>query len=386
MTQMPRTAALIVAAGVASRFGGDIPKQYRVLAGRTVLRRSIEAMRASPDVTAVRVVIRGSHRAAYDAAVAGLDLPPPVEGGDTRQASVLAGLEALVPDAPDLVLIHDAARPLVGPSVVGGVVRALASADGAIAALPVVDTLRRVEGGFGAGTVPREGLWAAQTPQGFRFPAILAAHRAAAGMALTDDAAVAEHAGLAVAMVEGDRDNFKITTEDDLLRAERLLSGPADIRVGQGFDVHRFAEGGDHVMLCGVAVPHGRGVEAHSDGDVGLHAATDALLGAIAAGDIGQHFPPSDMRWRGAESAVFLRHAGDLVARRGTLLNLDLTILCEAPRVGPHRRAMAARIAEILGIEADRVSIKATTTERLGFLGRGEGIAAQATATVRIER
>jgi 2-C-methyl-D-erythritol 4-phosphate cytidylyltransferase/2-C-methyl-D-erythritol 2,4-cyclodiphosphate synthase len=331
-------------------------------------------------------VIRDSHRAAYDASVAGLDLLPPVDGGETRQASVLAGLEALVPEAPDLVLIHDAARPLVSPSVVGGVVNALGSADGAIAALPVVDTLRRVEGGFGAGTVPRDGLWAAQTPQGFRFPAILAAHRAAAGMALTDDAAVAEEAGLAVAMVEGDRDNFKITTEDDLVRAERLLAGPPDIRVGQGFDVHRFAAGGEHVMLCGIAVPYGRGVDAHSDGDVGLHAATDAILGAIAAGDIGQHFPPSDMRWRGADSAVFLRHAGDLAARRGTLLNLDLTILCEAPKVGPHRRAMAERIAAILGLETDRVSIKATTTERLGFLGRGEGIAAQATATVRIER
>lgn len=382
----PRTAALIVAAGIAARFGTGVPKQYRALAGQAVLRRSIQAMRASADVDTVRVVIRTSHRDAYDEAVRGLDLPPPVEGGETRQASVLAGLEALAPERPDLVLIHDAARPLVGTAVIGGVVRALAAAEGAIAALPVVDTLRRVRDGLAAGTVSREGVWAAQTPQGFRFPSILAAHRAAAGLAMTDDAAVAEHAGLGVAMVEGHPDNFKITTEDDLRRAERVLSGMADIRVGNGFDVHRFAADGDHVMLCGVALAHPLRLEGHSDADVGLHAATDALLGAIAAGDIGQHFPPSDMRWRGGDSAVFLRHAGDLVARRGTLLNLDLTILCESPKVGPHRQAMAARIGQILGLDVERVSIKATTTERLGFLGRGEGIAAQATATVRIER
>ncbi|WP_343712277.1 bifunctional 2-C-methyl-D-erythritol 4-phosphate cytidylyltransferase/2-C-methyl-D-erythritol 2,4-cyclodiphosphate synthase [Inquilinus sp.] len=382
---MPRHAAVIVAAGTGERFGGSLPKQYRPLAGSTVLRRSVEAFRATGRFDDIIVVIRDEHRALYDAAAAGLGLPDPVIGGATRQDSVRAALEWLEARAPDRVLVHDAARPLVDRATIDRVLDALDEAEAAIAAVPVVDTIKRAEAGIAAGTVDRSGLWQAQTPQGFRFPALLAAHRAVAGEALTDDAAVAERQGIAVRLVEGHVDNFKITTEADLTRAERLLGGAADIRTGTGFDVHRLIPG-DAVILCGIRIPHGFKLEGHSDADVGLHALTDALLGAIGAGDIGQHFPPSDERWRGADSAAFLAHAGELVRARGTILNVDVTLLCERPKVGPHRAAMVARIAEILGLDAERVSVKATTTERLGFTGREEGIAAQASANVRIER
>ncbi len=382
---MPRNAAVIVAAGTGERFGGSLPKQYRPLAGSSVLRRSVEAFRATGRFTDIVVVIRDEHRALYDDAAAGLGLPGPVTGGATRQDSVRAALEWLEARAPDRVLVHDAARPLVDRATIDRVLDALDEAEAAIAAVPVVDTIKRAEAGIAAGTVDRAGLWQAQTPQGFRFPALLAAHRAAAGEALTDDAAVAERQGIAVRLVEGHVDNFKITTEADLTRAERLLGGAADIRTGTGFDVHRLIPG-DAVILCGIRIPHGFKLEGHSDADVGLHALTDALLGAIGAGDIGQHFPPSDERWRGADSAAFLAYAGELVQARGTILNVDVTLLCERPKVGPHRATMVARIAEILGIDAERVSVKATTTERLGFTGREEGIAAQASASVRIER
>lgn len=382
---MPRHAAVIVAAGTGERFGGSLPKQYRPLAGSSVLRRSVEAFRATGRFDDIVVVIRDEHRPLYEAATAGLGLPEPVTGGATRQDSVRAALEWLAPRAPDLVLVHDAARPLVDRATIDRVLDALADAEAAIAAVPVVDTIKRAEAGIAAGTVDRSGLWQAQTPQGFRFPALLAAHRAAAGEALTDDAAVAERQGIAVRLVEGHVDNFKITTEADLTRAERLLGGGADIRTGTGFDVHRLITG-DAVILCGVRIPHFSKLEGHSDADVGLHALTDALLGAIGAGDIGQHFPPSDERWRGADSAAFLAHAGDLVRTRGIILNVDVTLLCERPKIGPHRAAMVARIAEILQLEPERVSVKATTTERLGFTGREEGIAAQASANVRVER
>lgn len=382
---MPRHAAVIVAAGTGERFGGSLPKQYRPLAGSSVLRRSVEAFRATGRFDDIVVVIRDEHRSLYEAAAAGLGLPEPVTGGATRQDSVRAALEWLAPRAPDLVLVHDAARPLVDRATIDRVLDALGIAEAAIAAVPVVDTIKRAETGIAAGTVDRSGLWQAQTPQGFRFPALLAAHRAAAGEALTDDAAVAERQGIAVRLVEGHVDNFKITTEADLTRAERLLGGAADIRTGTGFDVHRLITG-DAVILCGIRIPHAAKLEGHSDADVGLHALTDALLGAIGAGDIGQHFPPSDERWRGADSAAFLAHAAELVRARGTILNVDVTLLCERPKIGPHRTAMVARIAEILQIDAERVSVKATTTERLGFTGREEGIAAQASASVRIER
>lgn len=386
----PTCIALIVAGGSGQRFGAERPKQYLDLAGKPVLRRTVEAFLDHPQVTGVHVVIDPAWRDAYDAAVSGLGLPDPVAGGASRQDSVRNGLEALAADgAPDLVLIHDAARPLIDADTIGAVIAALDRTPGAIAAVQVADTLKRGSGNGGsgaiAGTVDRDGLWRAQTPQGFRFPAILEAHRAAAGLSLTDDAAVAERAGLAVALVPSKEDNFKVTTPDDLTRATRvIMSNLWDLRTGSGFDVHRFTDG-DFVTLCGLRVPHDHGLEGHSDADVGLHALTDAILGALAAGDIGSHFPPTDPRWRGADSAKFLRHAADLVAERGGVIaHADVTIICERPKVGPHRAAMAERIAQILGIEVGRVSVKATTTEQLGFTGRREGIAAQAVATIRL--
>ncbi|MFC5354998.1 bifunctional 2-C-methyl-D-erythritol 4-phosphate cytidylyltransferase/2-C-methyl-D-erythritol 2,4-cyclodiphosphate synthase [Azospirillum himalayense] len=381
--------ALIVAAGTGQRFGAERPKQYLDLAGQPVLRRTVEAFRRHPKVSAVRVVINPAFRDLYDAAVAGLNLPEPVAGGASRQDSVRNGLEALTDSAPGLVLIHDAARPLIDAGTIDRVIAALATHPAALAAVPLADTLKRgnggPDGGLVAETVDRSGLWRAQTPQGFRFPEILAAHRDAAGLELTDDAAVAERAGLPVALVPAREENFKVTTPDDLTRAARALdSALSDIRTGSGFDVHRFAEG-DHVTLCGVRVPHTHRLDGHSDADVGLHALTDAILGALCAGDIGSHFPPSDPQWRGADSALFLKHAAELVtARGGRIAHVDVTIICERPKVGPHREAMTARVAEILGMPVDRVSVKATTTERLGFTGRGEGIAAQAMATVRL--
>ena len=383
---MPSCIALIVAAGSGERFGGELPKQYLTLAGQPLLRRAIEAFRGHPAVSGVQVVYQPAHRDLYDQAVAGFGLPEPVPGGATRQDSGRLGLErlAMLPGGPpDYVLIHDAARPLVDAGTISRVVAALESAPAAIAAVQVIDTLKKGVDGFTAGTVDRAGLWRAQTPQGFRFSSILEAHRRLAGAGLTDDAAVAEAAGLPVALVPGSPDNIKVTTPIDLERAHRLLgTGFPDIRTGLGFDVHRFSSG-DGVMLCGVKLPHTHGLEGHSDADVALHALTDAILGAISAGDIGSHFPPSEPKWRGVDSTVFLRHAAELVrARGGAIGHVDVTIICERPKVGPHRAAMAARLAEVLEIEPGRVSVKATTTEKLGFTGREEGIAAQAIATV----
>jgi 2-C-methyl-D-erythritol 4-phosphate cytidylyltransferase / 2-C-methyl-D-erythritol 2,4-cyclodiphosphate synthase len=378
------TVALIVAAGRGQRLGGAMPKQYLPLTGKPVLRHSLETFLRHPAVDAVRVVIHGEDIDLYQAATADLAPLAPIPGGATRQESVRLGLESLAALQPLRVLIHDAARPFADAALIGRMVAALGAAPGAIPALPVADTIKRGAGGLILETVERTALWRAQTPQAFRFPEILAAHRAAAGRELTDDAAVAEAAGLAVALVEGSEDNFKVTTQADLERAERLLARPTDIRCGNGFDVHRFAPG-DRVMICGISVPHDFGLEGHSDADVGLHALTDAILGAIGAGDIGQHFPPADPQWRGADSSRFLAHAAALVAGHGgRILGLDVTIICERPRVGPHRAAMVARIAEILGLDPGRVSVKATTTEGLGFTGRREGIAAQATATVAL--
>ncbi len=382
---MPSCTALIVAAGTGQRFGAERPKQYLDLAGRPILRHTVEAFLRHPQVSAVQVVINPAFRDLYATAVAGLGLPEPVAGGASRQDSVRNGLERLAESAPDLVLIHDAARPLIDEATISAVIAALDAQPAAIAAVPVADTLKRGHDGLVADTVDRSGLWRAQTPQGFRFPDILAAHRAAAGLELTDDAAVAERAGLPIALVPAKEENFKVTTPDDLTRAARVLDANlSDIRTGMGFDVHRFTDG-DHVTLCGVRVPHTQKLEGHSDADVGLHALTDAILGALCVGDIGSHFPPSDPQWRGADSSRFLRHAADLVAERGgRIAHVDVTIICERPKVGPHREAMATRIAEILGMDASRVSVKATTTEKLGFTGRGEGIAAQAVATVRL--
>ena len=383
---MSAVVTLIVAAGRGSRLGADAPKQYLPLGGVPILRRSIDAYRAQGPV---RVVIHPDDRPLYDAAVADLALLEPVPGGATRQDSVRLGLESLAPLAPEIVMIHDAARPFVDPGTIERTLDALRSVDGAIAAVPVVDTLKRAaEDAIGA-TIPRDGLWRAQTPQAFRYSAIVAAHRAAAGRELTDDAAVAEAAGLKVRLAMGDERNFKITTADDLARAERQIASDAwgdlpETRVGQGYDVHRLGPGAA-ITLCGVKLDHDRSLIGHSDADVGLHALVDAVLGALGAGDIGQHFPPSDARWKGADSSAFLRHACDLVARAGgRIAHLDVTLICERPKIAPHRGAMAARIAEIAAIAPSRVSVKATTTEKLGFAGRGEGIAAQAIATLRL--
>lgn len=390
------TAVVIVAAGRGSRAAvpGASPKQYAVIGGQTVLRRTIGAF-AREDIAAIQVVIHPDDHGLYDAAVAGCSAPlaGPVSGGTTRQASVLAGLEALAARGPvDLVLVHDAARPFVSGRTIGRVIAALGASPAALAALPVTDTLKRADAdGRVRDTIGRENLWRAQTPQGFRFDAILEAHRRAAAlgrMDFTDDAAVAEWAGLPVTVVEDGGRNVKITTAEDLQMAERLLAGAntgsLEYRSGTGFDVHRFAAG-DAVWLCGVAVPHSARLDGHSDADVGLHALTDAILGAIADGDIGQHFPPSDPQWKGAASRVFLADAARRVSERGgRIVSADVTLLCEAPKIAPHRDSMRAAIAAILGIDISRVAVKATTTEGLGFTGRREGIAAMASATVAL--
>lgn len=380
----PKVAVILVAAGRGHRAGGGIPKQYRPLLGEPLLRRTARRFDDLAGIDAILPVIHPDDVELCQKALTGISTRPPVWGGETRQESVLRGLEALEADAPDLVLIQDGARPLTSAATIGRVIDALARHDGAIAALPVNDSLKR-GGETIAGSVAREGLWRAQTPQGFRYRPILAAHRAARGRALTDDAAVAEMAGMTVALVAGEEDNVKVTTEGDFARVERvLLARAGDVRTGSGFDVHRFGPG-DHVWLCGLRIPHTYGLVGHSDADVGLHAITDALLGAAGEGDIGLHFPPTDERWRGAASDAFLRHAVDLVRKRhGLVAHLDLTLICERPKVSPHRAAMIARIAEIAGIDASRVSVKATTTEGLGFTGRSEGIAAQAIATIRL--
>lgn len=368
--------ALIVAAGRGTRFGGPEPKQYLPLGDRTVLAAAAMALRPFMPVACV---IHPDDGERYRAATAGLDLLPPVFGGPDRQASVRNGLEALAVDPPGHVLVHDAARPDLPPAVVRRIVEALETHDGAAPGLPVADTLKRVEEGRSVGTVSRDGLWRIQTPQGFRFSALLEAHRQAAPGAFSDDTALVEAAGLTVAVVPGDARLEKVTEPGDAAR----LSVP-DIRTGHGFDVHRLAPG-DGVTLCGVRIAHDRTLAGHSDADVGMHALTDAIFGALAEDDIGRHFPPGDAEWRGAASEIFLAHARDMAsARGGRILHCDVTLVCEAPRIGPHRDAMRAELARILAIPVDRVSVKATTSEKLGFTGRGEGIAAQATATLAL--
>jgi 2-C-methyl-D-erythritol 4-phosphate cytidylyltransferase / 2-C-methyl-D-erythritol 2,4-cyclodiphosphate synthase len=383
MVRSMTTTALIVAAGHGVRAGEGLPKQYRLLAGVPVLRRSIEALVSHPAVDRVQVVIGAGHHELYAQATRGLTLPSPTIGGETRQESVRRGLEGMIADPPSLILIHDAARPLVSADTVAATVAALGTHDGALPVLAAADTLKRLRDNTIEATVPRENLGLAQTPQGFRFAKILAAHRAARDTSFTDDSAIAEHAGLTIAAVPGSRLNMKLTTPEDFVIAEALLSA-GSVRTGQGFDVHRFGPG-DHVWLCGQRVEHTHGLIGHSDADVGLHALTDALLGAAALGDIGEHFPPSDERWRGAPSHLFLAHAAKLIAERGGRIeHVDITLICERPKVSPHRDAMVARVAAILELDRNRVSVKATTTEGLGFTGRGEGIAAQAIATVRL--
>ncbi len=389
-----KIAALIVAAGRGSRAGGEVPKQYAMIGGAPVLVHCLHAFGSQDAITDLQVVIHSDDEPQYRNSVSAVSmkLGPVVVGGASRQASVRAGLEALETSAPDVVLIHDAARPFVGAATIQSVISALKTHSGAIAAVPLADTLKRGDGaGIIKGTVDRTGLWRAQTPQGFRFKDILKAHRdaAAAGKSdFTDDAAVAEWAGLDVALVEDSASNIKLTTAKDIATADwRLRSAMTETyetRTGTGFDVHKFCDG-DHVWLGGVTIPHTQSLEGHSDADVVLHALTDAILGAIGDGDIGQHFPPSDAKWRGAASSIFLEDAARRVRERGgKIVNVDVTVLAEAPKIGPHRASMQAVIAEVLGITPGRVGIKATTTEGLGFIGRREGIAAMASATVML--
>jgi 2-C-methyl-D-erythritol 4-phosphate cytidylyltransferase/2-C-methyl-D-erythritol 2,4-cyclodiphosphate synthase len=368
-----QTAVIIVAAGRGTRMGGEVPKQWQMLAGKPVLAHTVAAFAGLPVV----VVIHPDDRAR--AKGLGVRL---VEGGATRDASVLAGLKALEGTGTTRVLIHDGARPLVSPALVQRLIAALDSHDGAAPALAVTDALWRGAAGLVSGTVDRAGLYRAQTPQAFRFAPILAAHLAHTGAAL-DDVEVARAAGLDVAIVEGEETNLKLTFPGDFARAEAILKGRAmDVRLGNGYDVHAFCDG-DHVWLCGVKVPHGKGLLGHSDADVGMHALTDAIYGALAEGDIGRHFPPSDPQWKGAASHIFLSHAIALARSRGyDLGNCDVTLVCERPKIGPHALAMQAELARIMGVDAGRVSVKATTSERLGFTGREEGIAALATATL----
>lgn len=369
------TAAVIVAAGRGSRAGGDLPKQWQMLAGRPVLAHALDAFRGRVD--RLVVVIHPDDRARA-AGIAGDALL--VEGGASRDASVRNALEALAGAGVTRVLIHDGARPLVPGAVIARVLAALEVHQGAAPALAVTDALWRGAEGRVAGTQDRTGLWRAQTPQGFHFDAILAAHRAHPGGA-ADDVEVARAAGIDVAIVEGDEANLKVTFPGDFARAEAMVKGRGmDVRLGNGYDVHAFTEG-DHVWLCGVKVPHGKALLGHSDADVGMHALTDAIYGALAEGDIGRHFPPSDPQWKGAASHIFLRHAADLMRARGYELgNCDVTLVCERPKIGPHAAAMQAALADIMGVDVARVSVKATTSERLGFTGREEGIAALATA------
>lgn len=372
-----RIAALLVAAGSGNRFGHETPKQFLPLLGRPVIRHAAEAL--APYVTLLQPV---GDAAPIGAALSGMEHLAPVPGGATRQASVRAGLEALAPHAPDIVLVHDAARPCVAPRIVSAVLAALETHSGAIPAIPVADTLKRGQDGVIAATVSREGLYRAQTPQGFRFATLLDLHRAAGSDAATDDAALLEAAGLTVALVPGAEDNIKLTYAEDLVRLERALAPTLLPRTGTGFDVH-VLQTGRPLVLCGVVVPHEFGLAGHSDADVGIHALCDAIYGALAEGDIGRHFPPSEATWKDADSARFLAHAaGRIAARGGMLANADVTLICERPKISPHAMAMQERLADLLGVGADRVSVKATTTERLGFAGRGEGIAAQAVATV----
>ena len=382
----PFITALIVAAGNGERFGGDVPKQYMPLLGKPVLRRSIDAFINHPLISDILVVINAAHKDLYRDAVQGLRLPPPVIGGKTRQESARKGLKKIGKNG--YVLIHDAARPLVSAELITALCTRLKKEDAVIPALPVTDTLKRRTGKKTI-TESRDNLWAVQTPQGFKSALIGKLHEKFSGESCTDDAALCEKAGVDFSFVTGDRKNIKVTHAEDLALAEEYLAGRlGDIRTGTGYDVHRLvspANATRKLMLCGIEVRHAKVLEGHSDADVALHAITDALLATICDGDIGLHFSPKDARWKNADSAQFLKHAAELVhAQGGVISHIDATIICEAPKISPHRDAMRQRIAAILGLPVSRVSLKATTTEGLGFTGRGEGIAAEAVATVRL--
>lgn len=383
---MPPIAALIVAAGRGERAGGDAPKQYQRVAGHPLLSWSARAFAQHVEIGIIQFVIGADQASLFEKAISvAFAGRKPVLGGATRQDSVRNGLESLREAKPDFVLIHDAARPLASRALIDRVIAALREgADAAVPLLPVADTLRRREAGGQWTLVARENLHRAQTPQGFRYDKILDAHLAYRDRQVTDDMALAELAGLRVEAVAGEESNLKVTTPEDLVMAGMLLRSGGDVRTGMGYDAHRFTAG-DHVWLGGIRIAHDRALEGHSDADAALHAMTDAILGALGAGDIGQHFPPSDERWRGAPSSKFLAHAAAMVRDAGgEVLHGDVTIICESPKIGPHREAMRARIAEILDLDVSRVSVKATTTEGMGFTGRKEGLAAQAVATIRL--
>jgi 2-C-methyl-D-erythritol 4-phosphate cytidylyltransferase / 2-C-methyl-D-erythritol 2,4-cyclodiphosphate synthase len=384
-----KVAAVVVAAGRGLRVGGDLPKQYRQILGEPVIRPSLATLAGHAAISAVQPVIHPDDAALYTGATKGLTLLPVVHGGASRQASVCAGLEALERHGPDLVLVHDAARPFASQALITRAIAAARTSGAAVPVIAVADTVKTVDAaGAVTGTIDRAHLRLVQTPQAFGFAALLDAHRRARAAGrddFTDDAALAEWAGLAVTTFEGEAGNVKLTTNDDFTRAEAAkLVALSDVRTGFGFDVHQFGDG-DHVTLGGVRIAHGQGLSGHSDADVVLHALVDAILGALSDGDIGVHFPPTDPQWRGASSDRFFAFAVDRLHKRGgRIAHLDVTIVCEVPRIGPHRDAMRAKIAEIAGIPVERVGVKATTSEKMGFTGRGEGMAAFANATVRL--
>ena len=393
---MARIAVIIVAAGRGHRFGGEMPKQYLEVHQQPLVRHAVQVFLDHPAIDFILPVIHPDDADILANALDGLDYLEPAAGGAARQDSVRNGLEALASSAPDYVLVHDAARPMVAPALIDRVIEALQDTPGVIPGIAVVDTLKRADdAGIITDSVLRDGLWRAQTPQGFKYADLLAAHRSVIGQELTDDAAVMEASGHRIAVVLGDEDNIKVTTPDDLMRMEEIMSDDSaqakpvrspSFRIGSGYDVHKLGPG-DHVTLCGVEIASERALIGHSDADVALHAVTDAVFGAIADGDIGSHFPPTNSQWRGASSDQFLAYACERMRERGfELSNIDLTIICEKPKIGPHRDAMRARLAEIAQIDVSCVSVKATTTERLGFTGRGEGIAAEAVIIIEILR
>ena len=400
--KMRKTSVLIVAAGRGRRAGGSIPKQYVRLGGQYVLTRTLKVFLHHPLVSNVAVVIHPDDKEFYQAAVKELrnrlsppPISPPVNGGQTRQESVYNGLKALEQAKPDLVLIHDAARPFVDNNLISRVIEGLLHHEVVLPTTPVTDTIKQVEDGLVTQTLDRNSLFGAQTPQGFTYPLILDLHQRAAnetGVDFTDDTSIAEWAGVKVLCVEGNAENQKLTTKRDMQMAELQLGLATETRTGQGFDVHRFEEDfeedfekGDGVILCGVKIPFGQKLQGHSDADVAMHALTDALYGAIGAGDIGTHFPPHEAQWKGAASSIFLKHAVALIDKQGgKIINIDVTIICELPKIAPHREKMREKLSQIMGLGAHRISIKATTTEQLGFTGRGEGIAAQAIASIEL--
>ncbi len=382
---MTGCAVLILSGGSGVRFSTKIPKQYCNLGNKTIIRHAIDAFLEHPEIDVIRVVRRPQDKHLYEESVTGISILEPTDGGKTRHESVRLGLESLKNIKPQWVLIHDAARPFPNKSLITRVLNGLTKSHAVVPGLPLLDTIKELEDDRKTikKTIDRKKLWRAQTPQAFHYKTILNAHRKTIEEEMTDDAAVAEKAGISVTMVDGLNDNIKITTREDLQQATKMLNFSDSVtRVGTGFDAHRFGPG-SHVVLCGIKIKHEQGLEGHSDADAPMHALTDAILGAISAGDIGTHFPPSDEKWRDAPSDQFLKHANELVQDlKGQILNVDVTIICESPKISPHREAMQKNIGEILGISTSNVSVKATTTEQLGFTGRREGIAAQAVTSI----